>query len=1041
MNTFMDRVNVIVQKSQAPINQMTAAPNVSYPDTGMGALENVANGVPRQTMISNQPHMLAYINPQEEQALRDMGGSGLPGPGGIPAYDHGGFHWNDTSTYNLDSIGQSISDTASNVGSSIRDTASNVYDTVSTVLTDTGREIITGGDATTGTYNNTTSQDDIDKTVAANAGSSFNNGLITGADGNTISVGTNVNADTFTDNTITTGVGTPGVGTQSVVFPADEPLVPLSDVDFSANVTLDNGQSIPVTQYVDGTVAYFPDGAGGQSFSSRAAVNQYLGIGTAGTDTTTIETSPIETNPIETKDTTSATDITTGALATVGTAIPTFANYYDAIDAGYLNKEVIINGQNVIAETADGYTGAGEVATGTGALPAGDTTTTGTGALPAGDTTTTGSNTFLQNLTNIVTFAGNKSYVNGVEITVNNAGQTFANWVDGKDNLEYQDNVLYDLTTGLPVVGTEAEDAFFNTGYDETTGTYENQDAAATSDSFIGPMPNYQDINGVVHNSQEEADEADREIGRIAAAAVITPTDERIARENGIHIRRARPNAAAIYFDRSGNPHASLQEALDSNATLVVTDAGSVTTEAAGALPAANVNMTGQNTMREVFANLFTIGDSAFYEGGTLYGYDKDGKVIDLTGGGETFDRLTGLSNYVYGVSDDPNSGAAIDTTGMTQDEKNVAIAKKQMLYDIPPSDLAYFASFLPNLMMPQGIVGEIAQVASFFGGGIGDSMLKGGIEDRRAIVNQEAAALEAGATPIFNEAGEYTGHDTSTMMTFADKVLASDDVMKFMPPSSTSTDYTVTQADIDEINRINQEYGGENSTSINSLVDLKAGNSGDATSDDYSDIFVQSDGSSLKVGDVISTGDFTNDASQADADGDGVDDSKRFETVFNVQSTAAAADPTGMSTEDGFITSEGTEYFINGDGSVQEVVDGVIKYEEAESGESVESVYGLEDDEEDIVITSPSDDGSDRAAVAASIFKRYYRGGSGAGLPAWLQKYASGKNINQLLEKVTVEGEVYYKTTDKPPRYIKEIELAGAVEGDVEEPSADNEE
>ena len=144
------------------------------------------------------------------------------------------------------------------------------------------------------------------------------------------------------------------------------------------------------------------------------------------------------------------------------------------------------------------------------------------------------------------------------------------------------------------------------------------------------------------------------------------------------------------------------------------------------------------------------------------------------------------------------------------------------------------------------------------------------------------------------------------------------------------------------------------------------------------------------------------------------------------------------MSTEEGFITSDGTEYYVNGDGSVQEVVDGIINYDDADSGESVESIYGLE---EDIVITSPSDDGSDRAAVAASIFKRYYRGGSGAGLPAWLQKYASGATINQLLEKVTVEGEVYYKTTDKPPKYIKEIELAGAVDLGVEEPSANNEE
>ena len=45
-----------------------------------------ATKAPRQTMIRDEPHMLAYINPQEEQMLRDMGGSGMPGPGGVPAY-------------------------------------------------------------------------------------------------------------------------------------------------------------------------------------------------------------------------------------------------------------------------------------------------------------------------------------------------------------------------------------------------------------------------------------------------------------------------------------------------------------------------------------------------------------------------------------------------------------------------------------------------------------------------------------------------------------------------------------------------------------------------------------------------------------------------------------------------------------------------------------------------------------------------------------------------------------------------------------------
>ena len=42
--------------------------------------------VPRQTEIAGQPHMLAYINPEEENLLRGLGGSGQPGPGGVPAY-------------------------------------------------------------------------------------------------------------------------------------------------------------------------------------------------------------------------------------------------------------------------------------------------------------------------------------------------------------------------------------------------------------------------------------------------------------------------------------------------------------------------------------------------------------------------------------------------------------------------------------------------------------------------------------------------------------------------------------------------------------------------------------------------------------------------------------------------------------------------------------------------------------------------------------------------------------------------------------------
>ena len=101
-NTFMDRVNAIVAQNKMP------SPEPVYPDAGMGALENVVSGVPRQAELMNQPHMLAYINPQEEQMLRDAGGAGIPGPDGIPVYGWWSDTWSevksggkaDTATYN-----------------------------------------------------------------------------------------------------------------------------------------------------------------------------------------------------------------------------------------------------------------------------------------------------------------------------------------------------------------------------------------------------------------------------------------------------------------------------------------------------------------------------------------------------------------------------------------------------------------------------------------------------------------------------------------------------------------------------------------------------------------------------------------------------------------------------------------------------------------------------------------------------------------------------------------------------------------------------
>lgn len=50
-----------------------------------GGLPSLAT-VPMETTMAGQPHRLAYVNPIEEEMMKQMGGAGLPGPGGIPSY-------------------------------------------------------------------------------------------------------------------------------------------------------------------------------------------------------------------------------------------------------------------------------------------------------------------------------------------------------------------------------------------------------------------------------------------------------------------------------------------------------------------------------------------------------------------------------------------------------------------------------------------------------------------------------------------------------------------------------------------------------------------------------------------------------------------------------------------------------------------------------------------------------------------------------------------------------------------------------------------
>ena len=50
-----------------------------------GGIASLAT-VPMETTMGGQPHRLAYVNPVEEEMMKEMGGLGVPGPGGIPSY-------------------------------------------------------------------------------------------------------------------------------------------------------------------------------------------------------------------------------------------------------------------------------------------------------------------------------------------------------------------------------------------------------------------------------------------------------------------------------------------------------------------------------------------------------------------------------------------------------------------------------------------------------------------------------------------------------------------------------------------------------------------------------------------------------------------------------------------------------------------------------------------------------------------------------------------------------------------------------------------
>lgn len=166
-----------------------------------------------------------------------------------------------------------------------------------------------------------------------------------------------------------------------------------------------------------------------------------------------------------------------------------------------------------------------------------------------------------------------------------------------------------------------------------------------------------------------------------------------------------------------------------------------------------------KNSPKENLANLLKPFDGAKYIGGNLI-EEKTGR--SLTGGGYVTNKA-GVKQYVYGVADDFANNAALEQGGMSNKDYTRALARQSQLQNIAPSEAEYFTSLLPGLALP-GI-----------GGFIGNLALQGGINARRANMDQHQAALDGGATPEMSEDGNtYLGYNKNgTFMPYIEEPTA----------------------------------------------------------------------------------------------------------------------------------------------------------------------------------------------------------------------------------------------------------------------------
>jgi len=936
------------------------------------------SSVPRQTEIAGQPHMLAYINPEEETLLRDLGGSGNPGPGGIPAYAR------------EDGPGsENFGTSASNYGYGADDQ----------------RE----GD---GEDNDDFNQGDPFGTNALldSLGiPDFNPNKNFGGDGD----GENnvaTNPDTFIINP---APYFPEVAARGVV---PSPVFPNSD-DGNRYIGPNNPQ-----EALDQSKADFDAGRGDiadldlatlagrisrgndvmpASLSSIAAVSQNFAVPPP-KDTTYSDPDEIFdlNNPISLNasqvvglnpridangnmlpgraDT--AADIEAGTLASrnLGPEVMSSSPIGAGIDYGNLGNiynNIPKTGNTIFTDSPVAGTNRFESVLpyvgNTGEMPGSTPNFSNTTppapnmALPDGSAIPSNIQLEMARPTSSDTKAG------GIAATglTYGAGYLSGQKPPGQSGRLYGDGDMspaeFRAAEARRYEGLGASDSSVDSGLGTDLGNVRPADAGLGRGSGFKSLENIKKEISIVEGTSDEGG-YDRLLGYQEKNFNVVPTKMTVQEVLDFQKRRDEDSYAAYsqtvnkknnQFNKDGTPKISTPvgkyQVVGSTLQELVDD-GVVK-------PNALFNKETQEK----------IGDYLINE---KRGYNRKNGPDVLDGGISPEEFVTALGNEFQGIqlNDFSLSGNSI---APAVSPEVVAQSVEKLNPGASSDEISRIKSQLDESVPVQGFNKFIANVGKRVFLGLGSEFVQGLVDKTEAqrtnIVAQHMSAINEGATPKYDDEGKYIGYDTSTMGTFADKVLAGD-AREFLPPTLPDLNYTVTQDDLDSLAAITKLYKDSNIGTLKGK-DLD----GDGLPDTRTNLVSPVYGDGLNLGDQINMSGINRPLANeyasgfTDAEGNPVTDNSRFQQIYNVQSEAAEIDPNGSSTENGFITSDGREFVVTYDGKLLEVNDGVVGTGAGifnnglGTGTTVSNVYGTGNEESE-------GDGDDNDSIVGEIDTGY---------------------------------------------------------------------